>query len=337
MNNVTNGSGFFKKQLPLSFGIVVVLIFGLAGIYFNSNKEIKPVKDTTAVATNFEDNAKLRRQSGFSYVHPLLIAEIVDQSENLFQVRNQIKDYITEHQDKDFSDVSFHLKKLNTGEWIGLNQDKEYSSRGYLRIAVLITFLKMSERDRSILNHQIVFNKAPGSGNYPLLSLTPGKSYSISNLLEQMMTSADTTPKFLLIPFIDRSVLMDLYEPLGLGRPDFRNNRFSITTVGYSKLLNVIYNGRFLNENNSEYALKLLSNNKDKVGLLKLLPEQSKVVHKMVQRFKDNQYELRETGIMYCNNESYLLTIFITGKNEQGLEKSCGEIGKLVYEEVSIN
>jgi beta-lactamase class A len=338
MNKVASQpGGLFGKQLPLSLGIGIIVLFGIAGIYFSSNVE-PPKKDSTAVvsAPSKNEGVMVRRQKGYELAQPLMIMEVPDQSPNLFHVRDSIQNFIDKHKGIDFEDASVHLLKQNSGEWIGINYDKPYPSKGYLRIAVLISFLKMSENHPEILNTKVLFD-LKSNANYPLLSLQTGRTYSVRDLLGKMMLTQDTTPKFLLIPLLDKSVIIDLYDGLGLGKPDFVNQKFPITASGYSKLLNVIYNGRFLSETNAEYALKLLSNNNERVGLLKMLPEKSKVIHKMSTRFENNLYEIRETGIIYCNDDAYLLTIFINGKNKDKLENACGDLGKLVYDEISVN
>jgi beta-lactamase class A len=336
MNKVAKQpGGLFGKRVPLSIVIVVIILFGFAGIYLSSNQN-PTQKDTSyaVISPAKNESIKVRHQKGFELVQPIIITEVPEQSPNLFYVRDSINSFISTHKGNGFDDVSVHLLKQNSGEWIGINQEKEYDSKGYLRLAVLISFIKMSEKNPAILNQKILY-QPKSTVRYPELSLEAGKSYSVNDLLSKMMLTADTTPKSLLIPYIDKSLILSLYDGLGLKKPDLENKKFAFTVSDYSKLLNVIYNGRYLSEANSEYALKLLSNNTEREGLLKFLPEKSKVVHKMNQTFKNNKYELRESGIIYCNDDAYLLTIFITGKDKNKLEDACGDIGKLVYDDIS--
>ena len=97
--------------------------------------------------------------------------------------------------------------------------------------------------------------------------------------------------------------------------------------------MELLYNATYLNKKNSEYALSLLDESKGKKkGIMKLLPDGSKTIHKFSNRFNNNQYELRESGIIYTNNDAFQLTIFATGNNNATLESTTGNIGKIVYD-----
>ena len=337
MENNDLEKGFFsRKKIPLSLVIMIVCISGALGIFLSIRHETQTGTDTLVVSTiTPADTVKLHRHVGKEFTKPLLITEIPGQSPSLFSIRQKISSYLDSNAVGNFSNVSVYLLKQNTSEWIGINHEKEYSSPGYLRISVLISILKLTEKNPQLLNKKIEYKGNPNSSNYSELTLTPGKAYTVQKLIEQMMLTQDTTPKFLLNPLLDKKEFIEFHESLGLNKPDLENQKFSITAAGYSKLLNVIYNGTYLNHANSEYVLKLLSNNNKREGILKFLPEKSKVIHKMSLRFANNQWQVRESGIIYDNNDSYVLTILISGTDKVLLENACGEIGKIVYDLLS--
>ena len=127
--------------------------------------------------------------------------------------------------------------------------------------------------------------------------------------------------------------LAKLFKDLEINVPDFMNRKYLITVSEYSKFLELLYNATYLDKKNSEYALSLLDESKGKKkGIMKFLPDGSKTIHKFSNRFNNNQYELRESGIIYTKNDAFQLTIFATGNNNTTLDSATGNIGKIVYD-----
>jgi beta-lactamase class A len=331
-------SGFFSKKIPLNIGILIIIVFAGMAVFLSASRTEQPKKAEAVPAADCNEKVNLIQDNAYSHTHPLLIAALPEQSQQMAPLKAKLAaDIENKKKNNLLNNASVHVMKLNSGEWIGYNQDEKFTSGGYIRLAMLITFLKMSEIDPAIMNRQIVYSP-PSSYRIKddkVFGLISGKTYSVKDLLGFMMQNPDTNARVLLSTQMNKEIFNKLFSDLGLEQPDIVNRKYFISVSEYSMFLHLIYNGRFLNEADSEYALQLLAGESQKKGMRMLLPDDVKVIHKYSERFRNNLYELRESGIIYFDDNSYLVTIFANGKNNELLEQLIAEISKDVYDFVS--
>ncbi|MFS6553880.1 serine hydrolase, partial [Staphylococcus aureus] len=110
-------------------------------------------------------------------------------------------------------------------------------------------------------------------------SLKNGTAYKVSTLLEKMIVDSDNGAKDLLLENMSDEYLTGIYTDLGLVAPA-DDGSYLISAKSYSLFLRILYNASYLNNENSEFALKLLSQATFKNGLVKDLPEGTIVAHK---------------------------------------------------------
>jgi beta-lactamase class A len=328
------------NKISLLFAIpLLLLVSGSAFIgsnYTSSKKEIVPEKKQEKLCDNsiqiFSD------KNSFELTKPMIIVEVAEQSPSLFTLKKQISDLSdAEFANKNLNDISIYLMKQNTGEWIGLNYDEPYNSSGYIRFAILITYLKMAEKDPLLLNRTMSFH--PENSKVlkdTSLELKDGNYYTVKELLQKMILFPDTNSRYLLAQQMDMKLFNSLFTILGMNIPNVSTRKYSINVAQYSRFLQLLYNGRYLNETHSEYALQLLSDQTDKKGILKLLPTNTKALHKISERYVNNSFELRESGIIYSESDSYLLTIFARGDNKEQLDSISGKIARVVYDHINM-
>jgi hypothetical protein len=324
------------NKVPILFVIpLLLLVSGSAFIgskFYNSGKEILPVKNEKAC----DNSVQIFCDNSFDLISPMVFVEVEEQSPALEPLKKQISDLSdSELSNKNLSDISVYLMKQNTGEWIGINYEEPYNSSGYIRFAILITYLKMTEKDPALMNKLISFQPGnPKTLRDTALILKNGNSYTVKDLLQKMILFPDTNSRYLLTQQMDMKTFNNLFGILKMNVPDISTRKYSINVAQYSRFLQLLYNGRYLNETNSEYALQLLSEQTEKKGILKMLPINTKAIHKISERFVNNSFELRESGIIYSESESYLLTIFERGKNKEQLDSISGKIARIVYDHI---
>jgi beta-lactamase class A len=129
-----------------------------------------------------------------------------------------------------------------------------------------------------------------------------------------------------------------LFVEAGLPEPNVFDPNYEITTAGYSRFMRILYNSSYLSKDNSEYALTLLCQSKFKDGLLKNIPDNIEVAHKFGESAtgpRNNQVnQLHESGIFYCNDHPYLLTVMTKGKNVKTLPDVLSQISSEVYHSI---
>ena len=95
-----------------------------------------------------------------------------------------------------------------------------------------------------------------------------------------------------------------------------------------------MYNSSFLNSDNSEKLLEILSESSFQNGLRQGVPENIKIAHKFGEReITLDKKQLHDCGVIYYPSNPYLLCVMTQGKDYKELERILGHISKEVYEE----
>lgn len=329
-NIFTGILSFLRKKIP---AYTIVLLLATVVVIILSMK--RPQKLNQVVAINnpsCNSTLKITRLSG-ALAEPMLMADVSDQSEELTPVKKEIQKYLDAQKDSGHLKVaSLYLQKLNNGMWMSINNEQTYTSSGYIRLAILIWYLKKSEEHPSILEKKLSVNT---SGNNLSLNsdheLQGGREYSVSELLRYLIVNSDSDAKVMLTRNIDTTEFEKVFTDLGMATPNLRDKEFFISVSEYSKFLRVLYDARYLNTSNSEFALKLLTENTSGIGMKSLLPSDVKVAHRFSSKFQNNGYDVRESEIVYADHNPYVLTVFTQGKNDDDLKTIIAAISKMVY------
>ena len=99
----------------------------------------------------------------------------------------------------------------------------------------------------------------------------------------------------------------------------------------FSMFLRVLYDATYLSPEHSEYALDLLSRSQKEEGLAAPIPNELPVAHRFSVVELPDSVELRESGIIYCNRQPYLLTIMTKGKKKDGQQEVIAQFSQLIY------
>ncbi|HYV94933.1 MAG TPA: serine hydrolase [Chitinophagales bacterium] len=328
---------FLTKKIPVY--VIFLLLTAVVVIALSMTRFQKP-KQAVANTEPASCTTPLHfTQLNGALARPLLMADVSDQSAELFPIKNQIEKYLSKQKDSDqLKTASVYLQKLDNGMWIGINNEKMYTSTGYIRLAILIWYLKKSEENPSVLDKKISFNppKAYASAGNSKHELEAGKEYSIRELLTHLIVNSDSDAKSILTRNIDTTQFEKVFTDLGMATPNLREREFLINVSDYSKFLRVLYDARYLNTSNSEFALRLLSKNPSAEGMLSPLPPDVKVAHRFSDRFLNNEYDVRESGIVYADDDPYVLTIFTQGKSDADLKAIIANISKMVYDKMMV-
>lgn len=338
---------FLKKKVPVIY--TLLLAIALSAVSFVL---LKKYTTTTAVATEQPTSSSnpekcsytIARLKGYSYIKPLITEEPECESKELASLKQEITSLIdNEKQAGILYSASVYIKEFSSDNWTSINPGESYLPGSLFKLPVLMTILKMSESDPSILNKKIVYQPqgvVDIKQTYITKTLQPGQSYTVKELLTYMIAYSDNSATQLLNRQINPEVLIRLFSDLGLTPPkpnaaDYM--AYTITTRDYSIFMAALYNAAYLTIPNSEYATSLLAQCNFKDGLLKGLPADVKVAHKFGEAGTNQVSELHETGIVYFNNSAYLITVMTKGTNLKKLAETIGEISKITYARMKQN
>ena len=310
--------------------ILTCTVFFCLGWFLNqySKKDLNSVRQVRGDA------------EGYQFVSPLLY---IDNSESVFPeldpLKRKVSSYIARavREDK-ASDIGFYFRDLGTARWTGVNHDHKFAPASMLKVATLIAYLKLAQKDPNILLEKHEYIPEADSGQV----FKPSKYFSAGiktnrELLSQMIVESDNAAMYILDKgHVDEKIVV--YQDLELPNP-LEESRDFLSPMQYSRMLRTLYNSSYLSRFYSEEALKLLSYTKFNEGIRAGIGSTT-VAHKFGEyTLLDNgrlvDRELHDCGIVYYPGNTYLICIMTKGENFDSLKKVIADISRITFEYVS--
>ena len=312
--------------------IIGVAISYLLFQYFadhNTNKTlISPVAERNC-DYNFE------RLQGYKHIKPLVWVHQNCESEKYFSLKTQITNFIqTNINSGNLNSASFYLIDLKQGDWISYNDQEKYQPGSLMKVPVMITILKMVEKNPELFNKKILYQQAFREDISPIFRdemIQPGKYYTIKELLQRMIKYSDNAAATLLCQNLDSKDFENTFTDFGFKKGNL-NESYPITSVEFSDYMEMLYNAGYLTIKDSEYATELLTDCNFKKGLMAQLPDSVQVAHKFGESGDQSVKELHESGIIYLNDSPYLLTIMTKGPDMSKLLPVVSSISGMIYQ-----
>ncbi len=279
----------------------------------------------------------------YKFVRPLLA---IGRPDNIPAIgyntlSNDISKYIkTQTENRTISSASVFFINYDKSGSFSINDTAKYAPASLLKVVVMIAYLKSSEHNLDILDHNLTYTKEMDQGvaiaefNNPS-SLVVGKKYTVESLIRKMIIDSDNGATNLLLSNINDSYINQIYSDLGIPRPN-EKDLYTINAKDYSLFLRILFNATYLSAENSEYALKLLSESTYKDGLVAGLPTSTIIAHKygehVVTDANENPigFELHDCGLIYISKDPYMLCIMAKGKTLTDLSTAIASISKMV-------
>jgi beta-lactamase class A len=150
-----------------------------------------------------------------------------------------------------------------------------------------------------------------------------------------MIKYSDNTAATALVMIMDQNGIYNVLNDLYIELPKNAEDNF-MKVFEYATFLRVLYNASYLNQTNSEKALKLLSEVKFEDGLKRYLPQDVVVAHKFGERELDipDQNQIHDCGIVYVPYKPYIMCVMTRGQNLDKMSNAIGLISKSVYDAV---
>lgn len=331
-----------KNKNPLFIYILIFLIGWLVGFVVASDIlwEKKPSQEI------IDDDYSIR-ESGYSFINPLLECEIQSKWERQkyipFEdiVIQRIKTEVIEKNPN--ITMGIYVRNLNNGPWFGINENENYSPASLMKLPVLMTYLKWIEDDASVLEKKIFYDEVEESSElyFPATKKLIDKySYSVKELMEEMIIYSDNKSQLSLVKNIPIDLYVKINTDLGITLPnkDTPENFLSVKEV--ATFFRILYNASYLNRDSSEYALGILSRVTFNKWLRLWVPENIKIAHKFGERgYTDESWkyirQLHDCGIVYYTNYPYLACIVTKGDNFDANAAMIWETSRIIYEEIS--
>lgn len=244
------------------------------------------------------------------------------------------------------SRVSVFFRDLSSRRWAAVEKSQEYAPGSLLKLPLAIAYYKLAEVEPEVLEQSFIYTPSGTDENSienfkPITKLTPGNSYTIDQLIEHMIRYSDNEATLLLNSSIDQRFLKKVFSDFGVHIPTAGGGEVNFLTIeNYSAILRSLYLGSYLDIDNSQKLLTLLSQTSFTQGIASGVPDGVLVAHKFGERAvvdektqKQVSAELHDCGIIYKKDDPYILCLMTEGTSYDNLTKVLSDISKLVYEE----
>jgi len=320
------------RFLVVLFLLTLIVGAYFIGLYNGAKKEHLIIKKT-------------KFQADYKYISPLLECTLAQiETPIITSLENELNDYIAKAKKaENVSDVAVYFHDLNSDNWLGINLSSKFSPASLLKVPILITFLKMAETNPEILKHTVTTDDFAIPTTIPnitpLKSIQPNEAYTIEELINYAIHYSDNRAANTLVSLIDPQMLSKVYTDIGLKIPGSEGEENFMTAADYATFFEILYNATYLNKEMSEKALEILTKSTFSYGLVSGVPAEVEVAHKFGERVYENFKQLHDCGIIYKDNNPYLLCVMTRGKMTDGdnfddLTLIIKKISEIVYNSI---
>lgn len=303
--------------------------------HFNVNKNESAEAGQNAKTPSY-CNYNVKRWNGYGFIKPIMFVDNECESERLQSVKQQMSALIDSYKsDGTLNSASVYLKDYATNEWTVINGDEKFKPGSLLKIPQLIAVLKMNELHPGFLNKQLLYERPYALDKDPKYlskSIQLGQHYTVKELLTYMIAYSDNCATSLLMANIDVKIFKKVFTDLGLVSPNMNASDYPITTTEYSYFMRILFNGSYLNVQDSEFATELLSKCNFKEGVVSSIPSTIKIAHKFGESGDPLEKQLHESAIIYLQDKPYLITIMTKGKELSKLPSVLRQISSTAYQ-----
>jgi hypothetical protein len=317
---------FFLKYKIVLFILLSVVVGWYSHYYYYTY-----IKDRSNDIVQIRENSPNNQ-----FINPLIL--VADNRKIEFEeyknLKNKINDYINKSKNNNITDISYYFRDLNSGEWIGVNEDSLYSPSSMLKVATLIAYSKLADNDSNIVSEEAYYKPTDVSGQTFKPNQLETGYYTVKQLLIQMIVESDNDAMHSLNSLHTGEVLkifkdLELPDPLS-DKEDFMSPRY------YSRLFRALYNGSYVSHFNSNEALKLLTFTKFNDGILSGTGSTT-VAHKFGELTDTTngvvtKRELHDCGIVYYPNKPYFICVMTKGLDFSDMEKTIAYISKITFD-----
>ena len=277
------------------------------------------------------------------FLSPIL--DCADELGEILPIAKRIQNLVLkESENEDIELISVYFRHLNNGRLFSINRDSLFTPASIMKVVTMMAVLKEAEKFPNLLDREIVFDQIRGKTIQTVVSqqLVLGKSYTIKDLLYRSLAYSDNQAARLLHSNLTNleTLWENLFQNLGIRQWKRKKNQNegAISVKDISLLFRVLYNSTYLNRKSSEWALNALSYSEFSDGIRGGLKPSSVAALKFGERATltnaGQEYQLHDCGIVYYEDNPYLLCVMTKGKKMHPLAKAIQSISKTIFEEM---
>lgn len=243
--------------------------------------------------TEYTEQYRQTRSGGYEYINPLVDFESIESAKvgELFALQKELDEYVSntteDYNATKVSHISIYYKDLNSGGWIGVNENEKFSPASLLKLPIMIATYKLAEIDPTILTTEVEFRRKE-ERIYQIVepeeTLIEGQIYTIDTYIERLIKYSDNNAIEPILSSLEYTELANVYKDLGIPNPYETEAEDVMTVKDYASFFRILYNASYLNKDMSTKALKLLAETNYNNGITAGVPSNIKVANKFGER-----------------------------------------------------
>jgi beta-lactamase class A len=251
---------------------------------------------------------------------------------NFVPLREKLREFLSPAGDK----VSLYFEYLPSGVSIGINDRQEIRLSSLAKVPTVMATLKQiskgAMRDTDLLT---IKNESRDPQFGSLWEKEPGEQVSVSEAMRLAIVESDNTAHNLLLASIPVEGINNVYESLDI--PFRTENGYPVITAkNYSSILRALYLASYLDREDSNQVLEIMTQTIYRDKLPGQLPAEVLVAHKVgvFERLPPNVSAYSDCGIVYELRRPFLICMMSEGSDEQAKQYMSGA-AKMIYDYVS--
>ena len=253
------------------------------------------------------------------------------------ELKTRLVEYIQKEKEAGNVDImSLYFRDLESGPTMGINERIDFVPASLLKLPNAMILLRLTEEGELDIEEQKLFYT--GESEAEIKSDISFSTASVADLIFKSLVYSDNLANSLLVGYIKsidngRNLFLEIDRDLGTIAVNDTVTPI-VNTKGYGAIFRMLYNSSFLNPQNSEKLLEIMSQSVDTAGLAAGVPKGTRVAHKFGQRnLNEDNKQLHDCGIVYYPENPYLLCIMTRGKDVEKLHEIITVISAKVYSE----
>ncbi len=237
-------------------------------------------------------------------------------------------------------EVGVVIKDLSTGYVVRYNADVLFPSASLVKIPIMAAVFQKISENQTPIDSQVVLQKMDRvSGTGQLKYYSPGKKFTILQLLDYMITRSDNTATQMLTRYLGFDYINSVFRLFGLtntnmvrGIMDLKSRNKGIenytTANDMAYILEKIYKNEIANKEISDQMMMLLKKQRINDRLNRGLPSGWIVAHKTGLM----RSVCHDVGIVFHHRGDFIICV-LTNKvnNYRKTKQFIGEIAKIVF------
>ncbi len=213
--------------------------------------------------------------------------------------------------------LGYVIKDLNSGHVVSSQADRAFPSASLIKLPIMVAVFQAVEDKKLTLAQTLTLHRQDRKGGSGILKWSPvGSVFTVSELVEAMITHSDNTAAHMLVDQLGYDYLQQTFHKLGLQATEVHPEGFRLTSrrvdednmtspADMAMLLEKIYTRQLVSEQASDDMLGILKRQHLRDRLPKYLPSGWMIAHKtgLLRR------ACHDVGIVFSPNGDYLICV----------------------------